>query len=286
VNARRGDGEKMGAAARTVVVTGSASGLGAATKKWLREAGDRVIGVDVRDADIVADLGAPDGRRHAIDAVRELSGGAIDGLVTFAGVGGAAGRSGALLVSINYFGTVVLAEGLRELLAKGHDAAAVVISSNTTTTIPTIDERLIEACLAGDEERARAIGDEIGSLPAYPTTKTALARWMRHRAVGTEWIGCGITLNALPPGLIDTPLTKESRADPIKGPVFDKFPVPVGRLGRPDEVAALVAFLLGPHARFFCGSLIFCDGGSDALLRPDDWPTPATTSFLELIPGG
>ena len=103
---------------------------------------------------------------------------------------------------------------------------------------------------------------------------------MRRHSVRSEWIGSGITLNALAPGMIETPLTDESRTDPVKGPVFDKFPVPAGRLGRPEEVAALVAFLLGPDARFFCGSLIFCDGGSDALLRPDDWPTPATKSFL------
>jgi NAD(P)-dependent dehydrogenase (short-subunit alcohol dehydrogenase family) len=184
-------------------------------------------------------------------------------------------------VSINYFGTVVLAERLRELLAHGSEPSAVLVSSNTTTTVPTIDEALIEACLAGDEERARRIGDEIGSIPAYPTTKTAIARWMRHQAVGKDWIGQGITLNAVAPGLIATPLTDESRADPIKGPVFDKFPLPVGRLGRPSEIAALVAFLLGPEARFFCGSLVFCDGGSDAFLRGDDWPAPATRSFLD-----
>lgn len=106
---------------------------------------------------------------------------------------------------------------------------------------------------------------------------------MRHHAVETEWIGNGITLNAVAPGLIETPLTEESRVDPVKGPVFDKFPMPVGRLGYPDEVAALVAFLLGPDARFICGSLIFCDGGSDALLRPDDWPTAATSSFLDRL---
>jgi NAD(P)-dependent dehydrogenase (short-subunit alcohol dehydrogenase family) len=149
--------------------------------------------------------------------------------------------------------------------------------------MPNIDDSLVQACLAGDETHARQIGEAIGSLSSYPATKTAIARWMRHRAVEQQWIGSGITLNAVAPGLIETPLTQESRVDPVKGPVFEKFPMPVGRLGRPDEVAALVSFLLGPDARFICGSLIFCDGGSDALLRPDDWPTPATISFLERI---
>ena len=38
------------------------------------------------------------------------------------------------------------------------------------------------------------------------------------------------------------------------------------------EIAELTVFLLSPAARFFCGSVIFCDGGTDALLRPGDWP--------------
>jgi NAD(P)-dependent dehydrogenase (short-subunit alcohol dehydrogenase family) len=266
---------------RTIVVTGSGSGLGAATARRLSDAGDLVIGVDVRDADVIADLGTAVGREQAIDEVRRLSGGVIDGLVTFAGVGGTVERSGALLVSINYFGTVVLAEGLRHLLADHGPSAAVLVSSNTTTTIPGTDDSLVQACLDGDEAHARKIGESLGSIASYPATKTAIARWMRHHAVEAEWIGRGITLNAVAPGLIDTPLTEESRRDPLKGPVFHRFPIPVGRLGHPDEVAALVAFLLGPDARFICGSLIFCDGGSDALLRPDDWPTAASSSFLE-----
>ena len=39
-----------------------------------------------------------------------------------------------------------------------------------------------------------------------------------------------------------------------------------------DELAAVVEFLLGPGGSFFCGSVIFCDGGTDALLRGDAWP--------------
>jgi NAD(P)-dependent dehydrogenase (short-subunit alcohol dehydrogenase family) len=62
------------------------------------------------------------------------------------------------------------------------------------------------------------------------------------------------------------------RADAEMGPMLDLLPIPVGRGGRPEEIAALVEFLLGPDAAFFCGSVVFCDGGSDALLRTTDWP--------------
>ena len=48
----------------------------------------------------------------------------------------------------------------------------------------------------------------------------------------------------------------------------------VGRRGRPEEIAALIEFLLGPDARFFCGSVVFCDGGTDAMTRADDIPPP------------
>jgi NAD(P)-dependent dehydrogenase (short-subunit alcohol dehydrogenase family) len=58
------------------------------------------------------------------------------------------------------------------------------------------------------------------------------------------------------------------------GGFIDAFPIPVGRKGTADELAAFVQFLLGPDARFFCGSVIFVDGGTDAQARPDDFPAP------------
>ena len=47
----------------------------------------------------------------------------------------------------------------------------------------------------------------------------------------------------------------------------------VGRGADPSEIAALIALLVGPHGRFFCGSVLLCDGGTEALLHPDDWPS-------------
>ncbi|MBW2245560.1 MAG: SDR family oxidoreductase, partial [Deltaproteobacteria bacterium] len=98
--------------------------------------------------------------------------------------------------------------------------------------------------------------------------------WVRRNAPTAEWIGAGINLNAIAPGKTETAMIAEGRADPVIGPHMDAFPLPIGRDGQPEEIAALLGFLLGPEARFFVGSVVFCDGGTDALTRPDDWPRP------------
>ena len=61
------------------VVTGSASGIGLATRERLEASGDNVIGVDLRDAEVLADLATPAGRAAAIAAVLQMTGGCIDG---------------------------------------------------------------------------------------------------------------------------------------------------------------------------------------------------------------
>jgi NAD(P)-dependent dehydrogenase (short-subunit alcohol dehydrogenase family) len=233
-----------------------------------------VLGVDLRDADVVADLATPEGRAAAVDGVTDLVEGSIDGLVTCAGVAGLTDRPGGLVASVNYFGTVALLDGLRPLLACGELPSAVAISSNSTTIQPRLPIELTRRCLDGDEAGARALADEVSALMAYPATKLAVAWWVRRHAPTAEWAGAGIALNAVAPGKVDTPLLDETRADRVIGELVDALPMPVGRSGTPDEIAAVVQFLLGPDARFFCGSVVFCDGGTDAQLRADDFPAP------------
>jgi len=216
----------------------------------------------------------------AVDAVTSLAAGALAGLVTCAGLAGAPTRAGSLLASVNYFGTVDLVVGLRPLLRAG--GSVVTISSNSTTVQPAIPESVVNACLAHDEEGARQLADEVGSMVTYPASKLALAYWVRRHAVGPDWAGAGLRLNAIAPGMIETPMVGDMRSDPEVGPLLDMLPIPVGRTGRPEEIAALVELLLGPDGGFFCGSVLFCDGGSDALLRPADWPAPWDISVRDL----
>jgi NAD(P)-dependent dehydrogenase (short-subunit alcohol dehydrogenase family) len=233
-----------------VVVTGAASGIGAACAARLGDA-YRVIGVDLHETEVTADLGTVEGRGATVSAVADLCGGALSGLQPLLVEGGAGG-------------------------------SAVAISSNSTTVQPAIPEAVVEACLAHDETRARALADEAGSMVTYPATKLALAHWVRRQGTGPDWAGAGLRLNAIAPGMIDTPMVGDMRADPQVGPLLDMLPIPIGRPGRPEEIAALVALLLGPDGGYFCGSVLFCDGGSDALLRASDWPAAWDISVRDL----
>jgi len=71
------------------------------------------------------------------------------------------------------------------------------------------------------------------------------------------------------PGPVDTPLLAGGLEDPVLGPLIEALPVPMGRRATPAEIAAAIGFLLDPANSFVHGSVLFVDGGSDALLRPD-----------------
>jgi NAD(P)-dependent dehydrogenase (short-subunit alcohol dehydrogenase family) len=249
----------------TFVITGAAGGIGRATVARLEGDGHRVIGVDVRDAEVMADLSNAEGRAAMIDAITARCGGGLDGVVAGAGV---MGDDLPLIVSVNYFGAVATLEGLRPLLAP-RGGAAVAISSNSASTAPGVPASLVDACLAGDEDAARGNAKGQEGFSVYPASKLALARWVRRQAAA--WITDGVRLNAIAPGLIATPMTAGSE-EFILG-LGDVFPVPIKRAGRPEDVAGLLAYLLSDKAGFFVGSVVFMDGGSDAAVRADDFPS-------------
>lgn len=257
----------------TYCVTGSASGMGAATAARLRADGHRVIGVDQRDADIGADLATASGRAAAIDGVLAACGGALDGFVPCAGIGFGAAEP---IVRVNYFGVIAMLDALRPALAAGTDAAVVLLSSNSTTMTPGLKISDAEVYLAGDEEAAVAhFGAEpAGRWNAYPAGKLALAFTVRQRAVSAEWIGAGIRMNAVAPGVIDTNMTRPLLDIPGVADALQQIPIPASRWGTADDLAGVICFLLSPAASYIVGQTIFVDGGTDALLQPRSHPHP------------
>ncbi len=260
----------------TYVVTGSASGMGAAVVSRLREAGHEVIGVDLREAEVVADLSTAEGRASAGRTVLERAGGRLDGAVLAAGVGPMPGRE-ELIAAVNYSGVVELLEAWRPALAAAGNARVVVFSSNSTTTVPAVPGGVVRALLKGDRARAIRVARRMGkNAPAmvYAGSKIAVSRWMRRNAVTAEWAGAGIRLNAIAPGAILTPLLQKQLSEPEEAKAIENFPVPVGGFGDPAHIADWVLMMLGPSAQFLCGAVIFVDGGTDAYFRADDWPVP------------
>jgi NAD(P)-dependent dehydrogenase (short-subunit alcohol dehydrogenase family) len=258
----------------TYAVTGSASGMGAAVAARLRGRGHTVIGVDIKGADVIADLSTPSGRRGAAADVLAACSGTLNGAVMAAGLGPTKGAERAI-TEVNYFGVVEPLQAWRPALACAERAKVVVFASNSTTTVPAVPGRAIRALLAGDAEKAlrayRMFG-RYGPPVAYAASKIALSRWVRRNAVTAQWAGAGIRLNALAPGAIMTPMLEEQLATPSEAKVVREFPIPIGGFGDAGQLADWVVFMLSDSADFLCGSVVFVDGGSDAYFRPDDWP--------------
>ena len=135
----------------TYVITGSATGIGGAIRERLAQAGHRVIGVDLKDADVIADLSTDAGREAAVAGVRSLAAGGLDGMITCAGLASHVADH-ALIASVNYFGSTVLVESLADLLAT-NSASVVMIASNSAPM--STDDEYVNLLLDGNETAAR-----------------------------------------------------------------------------------------------------------------------------------
>lgn len=256
---------------RTYVVTGAASGIGATTSHTLREQGNTVIGVDLKDVEVTADLSTHAGRAEAAAKATELAGGTVDAVIACAGIAAPIAKT----FAINFFGVTEFLTGMLPALRKS-TAPRVAVVSSMASLQPSSPE-LIEAGLAGDEAKALEIaagleaqGPEIG-YAVYPASKRALSRWVRRESISNAWAGSGIPVNAVAPGTVITPMTKDLLATPEGAAFVDAaVPMPLNYHQPAQTIADMLIWLTSEQNSHMAGQTIYLDGGADATLRGDD----------------
>ena len=247
---------------KTALVTGASRGIGRATAAALAKAGSQVLVhygrsrqeaeslvVEIRRkggrADAVsADLGTPDGASSLADQVRSIVGDRLDVLVLNAGISKAARIADYTvenfdsLFATNVRGPFFLVQQLLPILGEG--SSIVVITS--------LGARLVVG----------KSGLENPSILAYASTKGALETLVKNWAalLGPR----GIRVNAVAPGVIDTDMSNFTKTEAGREVALGMQALK--RLGKPEDVADVVAFVTSDGARWITGASIPVDGGS------------------------
>lgn len=253
----------MAALGRTAVVTGAATGIGRAALTRLHAGGWSVLGVDV-DAEhlagvdelgdtvgsLVADLTTEDGNAAMVAAATERFGG-IDGLVLNAGLGTAGPIDAQPIADLDR----ILAVNVRGAILGLRAAIPVLRASERAAVVVT-------ASVSG------MFGDP--GMWAYNTSKGGILNFARAAAIdlGKD----GIRVNAVCPG----PIAGTRMTDPLETHAPQLYEemrshIPLARWGRPEEVAAAIAWLLSDDASYVSGAALPVDGGvtaSTGMMRP------------------
>jgi NAD(P)-dependent dehydrogenase (short-subunit alcohol dehydrogenase family) len=257
--------------ARTYVITGTGSGIGLATKNKLVALGNKVVGVDIKNAEVIADLSTPEGRKEAANKAIDMAGGNVDAVIANAG----SALPTATTVSINFFGATEFISAMNSSLAKSK-SPRVAITSSMASLMPN-DKELVDLMLAGDESKAVARAQELvnqgGGVEGliYGSTKRALSRWLRRECIKDSWAKSGIPINAVGPGIVKTPMVAEMIATQEGRDGLAKVvPMPLNGYLEPENVADLLIWLTSEANSHVTGQTIYIDGGSDAVIRGDD----------------
>ncbi|HAK98110.1 MAG TPA: NAD(P)-dependent oxidoreductase [Rhodobiaceae bacterium] len=230
---------------RVAVVTGGASGIGAQTAARLVADGAEVLRIDQKgDADLLLDVTSDSASMEILDEVKSRFG-KLDIIVTCAGIS--------------------------EFLPL-EDTSDEVWDNNLAVNLTAVFRLVRDATSLLKESQAGRIVT-IGSvmsefagpgLAAYTASKHGLLGL--SRALATELGGYGITVNCVQPGAIETPMTAPAFNEMPEYKTFWSEKAPLGRLGQPQDIADVIAFLVSDEARFMSGHGIYVDGA--AMVQP------------------
>lgn len=274
---------------RTYVITGAASGIGRTAAEILTARGERVIGVDLQGVDVSGDLSTPEGRLAAAEEAARLAGGTVDAVIACAGLS----IPKPITASVNFFGMTEFLEAIRPALTRS-EAPRVALVSSMASMQPVVPS-LVDALLADDEAAVDEIATRMAEDPRtanviYPSSKRAISRWVRREAPTERWAGAGIPLNAVAPGTVVTPMTKELLANDEGRALTDAYvPMPLNSHQGPESIAHLLIWLTSIENSHCAGQTIYCDGGADVMLRGEDvwsWNDAAMRdTFAEITAG-